>query len=135
MMENQSKPSHSSIYDSYKQRILAIKELRSALRYRNLIFQLVRRDKVTRVRRSTLGILWTMLNPLGTILILSLVFSQMFNMGDVYPAYILTKLIVWNILSLYYLQANLLFSLVVAAGIILILLLERGSIIPGDLHE
>jgi ABC-2 type transport system permease protein len=99
MMKNQSKPSHSPIYDSYKQRILAIEELRSVLRYRDLIFQLVRRDIVTRYKRSALGILWTMLNPLGTMLILSLVFSQMFNMRGTYPAYIMTNLIVWNFFS------------------------------------
>jgi UDP-GlcNAc:undecaprenyl-phosphate GlcNAc-1-phosphate transferase len=38
-------------------------------------------------------------------------------------------------LSLVPWQANLLFALVVAAGIISILLLERGFKIPGDLHE
>jgi UDP-GlcNAc:undecaprenyl-phosphate GlcNAc-1-phosphate transferase len=38
-------------------------------------------------------------------------------------------------LSLVPLQANLLFALVVAAGIISIILLERSSQIPGGLHE
>jgi ABC-2 type transport system permease protein len=84
------------IYDSSRHRLLAFEELRSLFRYRDLIVQLIRRDIVTRYKRSVLGILWTMLNPLGTMLILSLVFSQVFSMVGTYPAYILTNLIAWN---------------------------------------
>jgi ABC-type polysaccharide/polyol phosphate export permease len=98
-MENQSPPSRSIIYDSSKQRFLPIEELKSVFHYRDLISQLVRRDIVTRYKRSFLGILWTMLNPLGTMLILSIVFSQVFRMGGTYPAYIMTNLIAWNFFS------------------------------------
>jgi ABC-2 type transport system permease protein len=98
-MEKLSTPSRSLIYDSSKHNNLAIEELRSVFRYRDLIFQLIRRDLVTRYKRSILGILWTMLNPLGTMLILSVVFSQMFNMRGTYPAYIMTNLIAWNFFS------------------------------------
>jgi len=98
-MNNQTTPSQSIIYDSLKQRNLAVEELRSVFRYRDLVFQLVRRDIVTRYKRSVLGLLWTMLNPLGTMLILSIVFSQLFNMRGVYPAYIMTNLIAWNFFS------------------------------------
>jgi ABC-type polysaccharide/polyol phosphate export permease len=98
-MGNLSTPSRSIIYDSSKQRNLAIEELRSIFHYRDLIFQLVRRDLVTRYKRSILGILWTMLNPLGTMLIMSIVFSQVFKMGGTYPAYIITNLIAWNFFS------------------------------------
>jgi ABC-2 type transport system permease protein len=95
-MENSSFPSRSTIYDSSKQKNFAFEELRSVFRYRDLISQLIRRDIVTRYKRSVLGVLWTMLNPLGTMLILSIVFSQVFNMGGNYPAYIITNLIAWN---------------------------------------
>ena len=98
-MENLSTSSRSTIYDSSKQKHLAIEELRSVFRYRDLIFQLIRRDIVTRYKRSVLGILWTMLNPLGTMLILTVVFSQMFNMRGTYPAFIMTNLIAWNFFS------------------------------------
>jgi ABC-type polysaccharide/polyol phosphate export permease len=40
-----------------------------------------------------------MLNPLGTMLILSVVFSQLWNMRGTYPAYIMTNLIAWNFFS------------------------------------
>jgi ABC-2 type transport system permease protein len=98
-MDNLSTSSRSTIYDSSKQRNSAIEELRSVFRYRDLIFQLTRRDIVTRYKRSVLGILWTMLNPLGTMLVLSIVFSQMFNMRGAYPAYIITNLIAWSFFS------------------------------------
>mgnify|MGYP001203868633 CR=1 FL=1 len=98
-MENRSTSSTSNIYDSSKQRNLAIEELRSIFRYRDLIFQLIRRDIVTRYKRSFLGILWTMLNPLGTMLILTIVFSRLWNMGGTFPAYIMTNLIAWNFFS------------------------------------
>jgi ABC-2 type transport system permease protein len=98
-MENQSPPPRSNIYDSSKQRYLAIEELRSVFRYRDLIFQLIRRDIVTRYKRSVLGILWTMLNPLGTMVILSVVFSRIWSMGGTYSAFVMTNLIAWNLFS------------------------------------
>jgi ABC-2 type transport system permease protein len=98
-MGNSTHSSHMSIYDSSKQRNSAIEELRSLFRYRDLIFQLIRRDIVTRYKRSFLGILWTMLNPLGTMLILSVVFSRLWNMQGTYSAYIMTNLIAWNFFS------------------------------------
>ena len=73
---------------------ITIEELREVLRYRNLIYQLVRRDIVARYKRSILGISWTMLNPLGMMIILSLVFSGMFHTVKGYPAYILSGLVV-----------------------------------------
>ena len=56
------------IYDSSSQGSLAAEELRAILKYRYLIVQLVRRDILTRYKRSSLGVAWTMLNPLMTSL-------------------------------------------------------------------
>jgi ABC-2 type transport system permease protein len=95
-MAKLSTPLQSTIYDSSKQKNLAIEELRAVFRYRDLIVQLIRRDIVMRYKRSVLGILWTMLNPLGTMIILSIVFSQVFKMGGTYPGYVMTNLIAWN---------------------------------------
>jgi ABC-type polysaccharide/polyol phosphate export permease len=53
------------IYDSAKRKHPAIEELLALVKYRDLIFQLVRRDIVARYKRSALGVAWTMLNPLG----------------------------------------------------------------------
>jgi len=84
------------IYDSANRGGYAIEELKNVFRYRDLLIQLVRRDLVSRYKRSVLGVAWTMLNPLGMMLVLTIVFSQVFNRSDNYPVYILTGLTVWN---------------------------------------
>jgi len=84
------------IYDSAKRLHPSLEELKNLYKYRDLIVQLVRRDLVSRYKRSVLGMLWTMLNPLGTMLIMTVVFSQVFNRVEYYPVYILTGIISWN---------------------------------------
>jgi ABC-type polysaccharide/polyol phosphate export permease len=87
------------IYDSSKRKSHPVEEFLALIRYRDLVIQLVRRDLVSRYKRSVLGVTWTMLNPLGTMLILTIVFSQVFNQSSNYPVYILTGLTVWNFFS------------------------------------
>ena len=87
------------IYDSAKRKHPAIEELLALYRYRDLIYQLVRRDIVSRYKRSILGIAWTMLNPLGTMLIMVVVFSQVFDTTENYAAYVLTGIIIWTMFS------------------------------------
>lgn len=84
------------IYDSAKRGSVALEELRSLWQYRDLILQLIRRNIVSRYKRSVLGVTWTMLNPLGNMLVLTLVFSQLFNRVEGYPVYVLSGLIAWN---------------------------------------
>ncbi len=84
------------IYDSSISRSKAVEELVEAYRYRHLILQLVRRDVLTRYKRSILGVTWTMLNPLGMMLVLTIAFSQLFGGTRAYPAYVLTGLVIWN---------------------------------------
>ena len=85
-----------SEYDSDRRGAVALEELRGIWKYRDLIYQLVRRDIVSRYKRSALGIAWTMLNPLGMMLVLTAVFSQVFHSIAGYPAYILSGLVAWN---------------------------------------
>ncbi len=91
---------HSSaimpVYDSSRQGHPALEELRELLRYWNLLIQFVRRNIVVRYKRSVLGIAWTMLNPLGTTLIMTIVFSQVLGGGYQYAPYVLSGLIGWN---------------------------------------
>jgi len=87
------------VYDTAKRRIVAIFELVQAWQYRDLILQLVRRDVTSRYKRSVLGVAWTMLNPLGTMLILTIVFSKLFGRIEGYAAYILSGLVIWNFFS------------------------------------
>ena len=91
-MTNNDRP----FYDSARRMPHALEEIREIGRYRYLLQQLIRRDILTRYKRSVLGVAWTMLNPLGTMIILSIVFSQLFKTIQSYPAYILSGLIAWN---------------------------------------
>jgi len=89
-------PENRYIYDSSTQIPHALKELIEALTHRHLLYQLVRRDILARYKRSFLGVVWTMLNPLGTMIILSIVFSRLFGSVRAYPVYILCSLTAWN---------------------------------------
>lgn len=84
------------IYDSAARRFPAWDELREIIRYRDLIFHLIYRDVTARYKRSLLGIAWTMLHPLGMMLVLTIVFSQVFHTIEGYAAYVLNGLIIWN---------------------------------------
>src|SRR5512135_940669 len=95
-MKAESVRDQPQVYDSLKRGSVALEELRGIIQYRDLILQLVRRDVVSRYKRSALGIAWTMLNPLGMMLILTVVFSQVFHSVAGYPAYILSGLLAWN---------------------------------------
>ena len=88
------------VYDSSERGFFAIDELREVIHFRNLILQLTRRDVVARYKRSVLGIAWTMLNPLGMMLVLTVAFSQILRLNiPGYPAFVLSGLIAWNFFS------------------------------------
>jgi ABC-type polysaccharide/polyol phosphate export permease len=89
----------STIYDSAKRKSPALEELNGVIQYRDLIYQLVRRDIVSRYKRSVLGIAWTMIQPLGLMIILSIVFSNLFQNVRGYPSYLLSGLIAWTFFS------------------------------------
>jgi ABC-2 type transport system permease protein len=86
----------TSYYDSSHRGPLFLEELIGIIKYRELVFQLIRRDVITRYKRSALGFAWTMLNPLGTMLILTFVFSNLFHAIQGYPIYILSGIISWT---------------------------------------
>jgi ABC-type polysaccharide/polyol phosphate export permease len=98
-MQTQLGTQRPNVYDSLKRGPVAWEELRGLVRYRDLLYQLVRRDIVSRYKRSALGIAWTMLNPLGMMVILTVVFSQLFHTIAGYPAYVLSGLMAWNFFS------------------------------------
>lgn len=69
------------------------------VKYKALINQLVMRDIKTKYRRSVLGLLWTVLNPLLMMTVLSIVFSYFFSRyGDVdnFPVYLLCGQVIFN---------------------------------------
>lgn len=67
------------------------------LKFRCLLYELVSRDVKIKYRKSVLGILWTVLNPLLMMIILSIVFSSLFRFDvENYPVYILSGQVVFN---------------------------------------
>ncbi len=71
---------HSTVfYDSDTLRRPLITEFQNFWRYRGLIRLLVVRDLTVRYKRSVLGVSWTILNPVLTIAVLWLVFSNFFG--------------------------------------------------------
>lgn len=59
-------------------------------KYKDLLFQLVSRDIKLKYRRSFLGYVWSILNPLLIMIIMSIVFSFLFKRGIQYfPIYLL----------------------------------------------
>jgi len=64
---------------------------------RDLVLALVARDLKVRYRRSAIGFAWTMLQPLLTMLVLTVVFSSIFRFDVAnYPVYVLSGLLFWN---------------------------------------
>jgi len=67
------------------------------LKYRDLFFQLVTRELKIKYRKSILGYLWSVLNPLLTMTVLVIVFSNMFARGvPNFPVYLLTGQLLFN---------------------------------------
>lgn len=56
-------------------------------KYTELMKQLVVRDLKLKYRRSFLGYLWSILNPLLVMIVMVVVFSNLFNRGDSIPYY------------------------------------------------
>lgn len=74
--------------------------LDTALKYRFLLGQLVSRDFKTRYKRSVLGVLWSMLNPLLTMCVQYIVFANLFRWDvDNYAVYLLVGTVTFNFFS------------------------------------
>lgn len=76
------------------------KTFTSMKQYKPLLYDLVSRDIKTKYRRSVLGILWSILNPLLMMLVLTAVFANIFRYQiDAFPIYYLTGYILFNFVS------------------------------------
>ena len=65
--------------------------IRNFTKYNNLLYELVKKNIKLKYRRSYLGILWTLIEPLLTMIVLTVVFGTFFNKGTKqFPVYVLT---------------------------------------------
>lgn len=72
----------------------------SFFKYRYLLQDLIIKDIKIKYRRSVLGILWSILNPLLMMLVITAVFNNIFKMRvDNFPIYYLTGSIIYNLFS------------------------------------
>ena len=74
--------------------------IQNFLRFRPLLNELVARDIKIKYRRSVLGVLWTLLNPLLMMIVLSIVFSNLFKFDvENFPIYLLSGQVIFNFYS------------------------------------
>ena len=100
----------SSIYDS-SARTNYFKELTTNLwAQRDLILLLVEKNLTVRYKRSILGLLWTLINPLLTSLVLWMVFVQIFRArladGSQFAPYVLAGVLLMNFFNQAFMQAT-----------------------------
>lgn len=76
------------------------KYIANFMKYKYLLSELIKKDIKLKYRRSKLGILWTLLEPLLTMIVLSLVFSELRGNNDrTFPVYILTGRLLYSYFS------------------------------------
>lgn len=69
-------------------------------KFRPLLNELVSRDIKIKYRRSIMGVLWTLLNPLLMMIVLSIVFSNLFKFDvENFPLYLLSGQVIFNFYS------------------------------------
>ncbi len=74
--------------------------LRELWLYRYLLYNLVMRDLKARYKNSVLGILWSLLNPLGLMLVFTVVFSVLRpDTIRQFPVFLLVALIPWRLFA------------------------------------
>ena len=73
--------------------------------YRDLLFQLVRREVVVRYRHSIMGVAWALLQPLGLMLLFTFVFTRAVSLGAIdqikvpYPLFVYVGVLPWTLFA------------------------------------
>lgn len=74
--------------------------IKTLFKYQDLIKELVMRDLKLKYRRSILGYMWSILNPLMIMIVLSVVFSTMLGKKiENYPVYLLSGRLMYDFLK------------------------------------
>ena len=85
------------VYDSDASRHASVSEIKELWRFRYLVRTLISKDLKVRYKRSALGFIWVMLNPLLTLGVMTVVFSSLFRFDvPFYPTYLLAGILLWN---------------------------------------
>lgn len=89
---------------------------RDSLHHLRLLVLLIGRELKVKYRSSVLGYLWSMLNPLLFMTIITMVFSQLMRGVENYDLYVLAGILFWNMTSMSVIGAT--HSLVTNAGLL-----------------
>lgn len=74
--------------------------LKNSYKYRFLLEQLITRNINLKYRKSYLGIFWSLLEPLMTMIVLSFIFGTLLGRGDKYfPIYVLSGRLLYSFFS------------------------------------
>src|SRR5450759_3409073 len=88
------------VYDTARRGFLFVEEAKALWAYRHLVAELVGRDIKVRYKRSVLGVAWSMLSPLLSMVALTIAFSALLKQQIAnYPAYFLAGSVFWNFFS------------------------------------
>jgi ABC-2 type transport system permease protein len=84
-------------YDSAARGASPLADVVELVRYRDLLGMMVANMIKTRYKRSALGVIWTLLNPLLNMVVLTIAFSTLFQVTvKDYAVFVLSGLIAWN---------------------------------------
>jgi lipopolysaccharide transport system permease protein len=83
------------------QRIYVLRRFGELVRFRELVYNLIVRELKARYKSSALGFLWSLLNPLGMMLVFTVMFTVMLRNDHIrnYPIFLLCGLLPWNYFS------------------------------------
>lgn len=80
---------------------MMIARLQELFGFRELVWALVVRELKVKYKNSVLGFLWSLLNPVLTMLVFTFIFSFVFRAGiKDFPLFFLTGLLPWNFFAL-----------------------------------
>lgn len=80
--------------------IKMIRQIETFYQYRSLLWEFVKRDIKLKYRNSVLGIIWSMLNPLLIMVVLTFIFSNIFkNSIPNFPVYCLSGRLLYDFFS------------------------------------
>lgn len=90
-------PIHSILGKFFNRELVICQDLIEIYRYRDLLRNLVARDLTVRYKRSVIGFIWTMINPLINTIVLTIVFSTIFRFQvKDFIIYFLSGFLLWN---------------------------------------
>ena len=103
MQATETPTANIPIYDTGTIKSQSIFEFKELLRYRYLVTNLVARDLKVRYKRSVLGFIWVMLNPLLTMAVMVVVFSALLRYSSTviydFPVYLLCGILIFNLFA------------------------------------